>query len=468
MKTTLIYAGIAGYGFNSLGKGMEAGWINHGLAQLSACAKAAGFAVDLIDLRGLQGWEHFRQELAQRHPDVVGLTMMSVDYNPVMHCLDIIKEVDPRIVTVVGGPHPTIVLDEVAANSKIDYIVTHEGEITFPKLLAAIAAGQPPAERVLPGERPNLDEVPFVDRELFLEEWRRCGYTPDSPEVAFVPELPPPFLTIIAGRGCTYNCSFCQPAERQIFGRFRQRSVANVIAELKLLRERYHFASFMFHDDCLTNNRQWIGEFCRAYKAEGFRQPFFCQSRADIIVHHEDMVKLMAKAGCRGYFIGFESGNDRVLRFLRKGTTRKVNLEAARVCRKYGIAIWANYMLGLPTETPDEVRDTISMLKEIDPDYYSPAFYTPHPGSDLYAYCLANDLSLITSHDQYRRNPTETKIKGQDYQFLQWALKESQRRTLPNRLRRGWKQAGKTIRRYANPRKVVRKLRAAATRFVGS
>ena len=111
MKTTLIYAGIAGYGFNSLGKGMEAGWINHGLAQLSACANAAGFAVDLIDLRGLQSWEHFRQELAQRRPDVVGLTMMSVDYNPVMHCLDIIKEVDPNIVTVVGGPHPTIVLD---------------------------------------------------------------------------------------------------------------------------------------------------------------------------------------------------------------------------------------------------------------------------------------------------------------------------------------------------------------------
>jgi len=458
MKTTLIYAGIAGYGFNSLGKGMEAGWINHGLAQLSACANAAGFAVDLIDLRGLQSWEHFRQELAQRHPDVVGLTMMSVDYNPVMQCLDIIKEVDARIVTVVGGPHPTIVLDEVAANPKIDYIVTHEGEIAFPRLLAALAAGQPPAERVLPGERPNLDEIPFVDRELFLEEWRRCGYASDSPEVAFVPELPPPFLTIIAGRGCTYNCSFCQPAERQIFGRFRQRSVANVIAELKLLRDRYHFASFMFHDDCLTNNRPWISEFCRAYQAEGFRQPFFCQSRADIIVHHEDMVKLMAEAGCRGYFIGFESGNDRVLHFLRKGTTRKVNLEAARVCRKYGLSVWANYMLGLPTETPDEVRDTISMLKEIDPDYYSPAFYTPHPGSDLYDYCLANDLSLITSHDQYRRNPTETKIKGQDYQFLQWALQESQRRTLPNRLRRGWKQAGQTIRRYANPRKAMRRL----------
>jgi anaerobic magnesium-protoporphyrin IX monomethyl ester cyclase len=454
VKTTLIYAGIAGYGFESLGKGMEAGWINHGLAQLSACAKAEGFEVDLIDLRGLKSWDAFRAELEQRRPDVTGLTMMSVDYNPVMEAIDIIKDVNPSIITVVGGPHPTLVLDEVVANPRIDYIVTHEAEITFPKLLAAIERGQPPKERVLVGERPDLDAIPFVDRELFLDEWRRCSYAPDSPEVAFVPELPPPFLTIIAGRGCIYNCNFCQPAERLIFGRFRQRSVSSVIEELKLLLAKYHFASFMFHDDCLTNDREWVAEFCQTYKWEGFTQPFFCQSRADIIVRHEELVELMADAGCRGYFIGFESGSDRVLRFLRKGTTREVNLKAAQVCRKYGISVWANYMLGLPTETKEEMMETISMLKEIDPDYYSPAFYTPHPGSDLYTYCIENDLSLITSHDQYRRNPTETKIKGQDPEFLNWALAESQRRKPWNAFKR-W--AHRNWKRYANPRKAWRK-----------
>jgi len=456
MKTTLIYAGIAGYGFESLGKGMEAGWINHGLAQLSACAKAEGFAVDLIDLRGLEGWDEFRAEVERRHPDVVGLTMMSVDYNPVMKAIEVVKDVDPSIVTVVGGPHPNLVLEEVAANPKIDYIVTHEGEIAFPRLLAAIERGQPPKERVIRGERPDLDSLPFVDRELFLDEWRKHGYGLDSPEAWFVPELLPPFLTIIAGRGCVYNCNFCQPAERIIFGKFRQRSVSSVIEELKLLRDKYYFASFMFHDDCLTNDRKWVAEFCEAYMREGFKAPFFCQSRADIIVRHEELVELMAEAGCRGYFIGFESGSDRVLRFLRKGTTREINLAAARICKKYGISIWANYMLGIPTETKEEVMDTISMLKEIDPDYYSPAFYTPHPGSDLYTYCIENDLSLITSHDQYRRNPTETKIKGQDAEFLNWALVESQRRKPWNAFKR-WMR--RNWRRYANPRKAWRKAR---------
>jgi radical SAM superfamily enzyme YgiQ (UPF0313 family) len=143
------------------------------------------------------------------------------------------------------------------------------------------------------------------------------------------------------------------------------------------------------------------------------------------------------------------------LQFIRKGTTREVNLQAARICHRYGIKIWANYMLGLPTETQEEVMDTISMLQEIDPDYYSPAFYTPHPGSDLYNYCIENDLSLITSHDQYRRNPTEIKIKGQDHEFLRWALQESQRRKPANQARRDFVALWK---RYARPDKLARKV----------
>ncbi|MCK4832760.1 MAG: cobalamin-dependent protein, partial [Anaerolineales bacterium] len=83
LQVTLVYPGIAGRGFNSLKQGMDAGWISHGLASISAAAKAKGFDVNLIDLRALNGWDHFREVLAERGPDVVGLTMMSVDYNPV-------------------------------------------------------------------------------------------------------------------------------------------------------------------------------------------------------------------------------------------------------------------------------------------------------------------------------------------------------------------------------------------------
>src|SRR5512139_1455514 len=114
MKTTLIYPGIAGYGFNSLGRGMEAGWVSHGLAHLSSAAKAQGFDIDLIDLRALSGWDEFREELRRRQPEVAALTMMSVDYNPATTAARIVKEIMPGAITVVGGPHPTIMVDEVA------------------------------------------------------------------------------------------------------------------------------------------------------------------------------------------------------------------------------------------------------------------------------------------------------------------------------------------------------------------
>ena len=455
INTTLVYAGIAGKGFNSLKQGMDSGWISHGLASLSGAAKAAGFPVNLIDLRALRDWEHFRREIEDRRPDVVGMTMMSVDYNPVMKAMEIVKDVNASTVTVVGGPHPSFAPQSVLENAHVDYTVLAEGEITFPNLLRAVASGNLPEDRLLIGIHPNLDTIPYSDRGLFLDEWRRFGYDLESPEVPFVEELPGPFVTIIAGRGCMYNCSFCKPGEDFLFGRgTRRRSVPNVIGELKQLRDLYHFNSFMFHDDCLLEDEKWCREFNAAYRAEGFHQPYFCQSRADLLVRHEDMVREMAQNGLRGVFVGFESGSDRVLRFIRKGATREINLKAARVARKYGLVVWANYMMALPEETEAEVRETISMLKEMDPDYYSPAFYTPHPGTDLYDYTIEHGLSTIEDYDSFRRNPTELKIKGHDEVFMRWALAESKRRKPVNQLKR---DARRLWRKFTDPAKYVRR-----------
>jgi len=170
-------------------------------------------------------------------------------------------------------------------------------------------------------------------------------------------------------------------------------------------------------------------EFCKKYKEKGFTEPFACQSRADIICRNEDMVKELASAGLFMFLIGFESGNQRVLNFLRKGTKVEHNIKAAKICRKYDIKVWANYMMGIPTETKEEVKDTVNMIRKIAPDVHSPAFYTPHPGSDLFDYCEKNDLSLIKGHAGYRRNPTEPKIKGVDYDFLNKMVAVSMKQT---------------------------------------
>jgi anaerobic magnesium-protoporphyrin IX monomethyl ester cyclase len=455
MKVTLVFSGGGANGFRSAGKGMSGGWIGHGLALLAACTRQEGHDVNLIDRRALRDWEHFRQEVKSRAPDVAGFSVLSVDYNPAMKGIELVKELNPKAITVVGGPHPSLAPDELLSNPLVDHVVIGEGEISFVEMLHKFQRGQK-VDRLIHGERPDLDQLPFADRDIYLNEWRKAGYDYDSPEAPLSAETAPPFVTVIAGRGCRYNCSFCKPGEDILFGKkVRRRSVSHVMAELRQLREKYHFNTLMIHDDCLTEDRAWVSEFCDAYQAQGFSQAFWCQARVDHVVKYEDMIKRMADVGLEGLFLGFESGSDRVLRFIRKGTTVAKNLEAARICRNYGIRIWANYMLGLPTETEDEIRETIAMLKEIDPDYYSSAFYTPYPGNDLYDYCMEHDLSLITSHDSYSRNPTEPKIKGHDPEFLRWAVRESQRRKLRNAVKR---KSRYYLRRYASPRKLRRKI----------
>jgi len=117
--------------------------------------------------------------------------------------------------------------------------------------------------------------------------------------------------------------------------------------------------------------------------------------------------------------VGFESGSNKVLKLLRKGTTREVNLEAAKILNKYGVKIFANIMMGIPSETNEDVDLTMSMVKEINPVHFSPATFSPYPGSDLHDYCLKNNLIL----DEYAsRHVGQKKLRDIDYNYIQMAI----------------------------------------------
>ena len=418
MKVTFVYPSLADSGFNTGGRDIALRYIHHGLCYLSACAKEAGFETTLVDLRMLSGWEEFSNKVKRHPPEIAAITMMSPDYSYAMKCVDILKGASKDTKVIVGGIHPTIRPDELAANNGIDHIVKGEGEIAFVELLKNIQAGKN-STRIIEGKAPDIEKLPLVDRYLF-----------DCLEYPFDFFLPVPFFTIMAGRGCSYNCKFCAPASKMVHGKgARRRSVDSVIKELKALEDKYGMRSFMFHDDCFTEDKAWVTDFCSAYKKEGFKQDFICQTRADIICKHPDMIKMLAKSGLKMVMIGFESGSDRVLKFIGKGVTAKQNLEAAAICKRNGIRVWALHMYGLPTETNREAQDTVNMMKKIRPYRSSAAFFTPHPGSYLYDYCKANGLSLIDDHDDFVAVPEEDKpkIRGVDYDFMRNAAIESKK-----------------------------------------
>lgn len=201
--------------------------------------------------------------------------------------------------------------------------------------------------------------------------------------------------------------------------------MSNVMAELEYLSDRYNFNSLMIHDDSMTQDVNWVREFCEEYQRRGIRRPFWAQSRADFVCEHEEVLRMMAEAGLVGLSIGFESGSDRILRILRKGVSVQQNYEAAKLCKEYGIKIFANYMFGLPTETKDEVMATVHMIKQIRPDYHSCSFFTPFPGSELGEYCAENNLRITEDYSEYNRGRLTPKIRGVDYEFLLRAVDDA-------------------------------------------
>ena len=420
MKIALIDPGFGEQSFNTFGESHWSSVIHHGLCSISAYAKSKGFLdFELIDMRKLRSWEHFREEIRIKKPAVVGITMRSCDFNMVMKAVDLIKDIGQNTFVVVGGVHPTVAPDEVAANEKIDHIIVGEGEISFVRLLQDIEASRSNG-RVIVGLKPNLDELPFDDRELY-------DYHVTLNLVSYPGVMKPPMVTMIGSRGCPFNCTFCAPHAKTMFGgKIRFRSPDHVIEELKELRRKYNFRSIKFYDYSFTLNPEWVYEFCDKFQQNGFNNvDILAQSRADLICRHQGILKTMKGIGLKLMLVGFESGSQKVLDFIKKGTTVEENLEAAYLLKKHGIMVGGSFMLGTPHETKEDVIKTIDLVKRIRPHFTSVSFFTPCPGSALYDYCKEKNLSLVKNYDElWTYAPSTPKIKGIDYEFLGKAVEE--------------------------------------------
>lgn len=410
MKICLIYPGVGVGGFKSVRPG-EANWIHHGVGSIGASLKEVGHEVTLIDLRNEESWISMLDKIGVYDPEIVGVSVSYMDLKPATKALELIKQNYPEIITVVGGLCPTLFPDKFLTNDNVDHIITHEGEISMRELVDDLASGEK-RERLIHGVKPELDTLPYVDRELFnYPKELGCGFAPGQ-------RLPS--ITMISGRGCPYNCSYCQPAEKITYGsKVRMRSVENVIGELRRLKKDYMFNSITFWDDTFTFNKKWIGEFCEKYHKAGFNEKITACSRADIICNNEDMIERLVEVGLEWLVIGFESGSDRMLKFLNKGVTLEQNYKAAEICKKLGVKVFGTFMLGLPTETKEEQLETATMINIIQPDHTSLFYFTPIPGTDIYDYCSQNDLMIREDEMNIERtNSYSPKIKNTDYKYL--------------------------------------------------
>ena len=406
MKVLFIYPGITLPGFNSLHTqaGNEATYISHGLMSLSAVLKQKGHKVFLLDMRDTTGWAHFETCLGQYEPDLIGISFFSCDARTAQIACSICKQVFPEVPIVGGGVHLSVTHAE--SFPYIDTIVHGEGEQAILELLGCIERGDPLPPIIDAHPILGLDVLPWVDRTLFDDEPERAH--------PLLPGLPAPNITIITSRGCPHRCSFCSPSGKAIFGTtLRLRDPRDVADELLHEANRKGAGSVMFHSD-LFANKKWLAEFLPIYKEAFEHLPFWCQMRADFISQHPDMIEEMAAVGLLWVSLGLESGSQRMLDFLKKGTTVEQNVRAAAILHDNKVNIFANLLCGVPTETEEDMKASLEMAKQITPAWWSCNSWAAFPGSDLYQYVIDNDL-LTNEHYSKNVYPYQRKIKGIDY-----------------------------------------------------
>jgi radical SAM superfamily enzyme YgiQ (UPF0313 family) len=329
--------------------------------------------------------------------------------------------------TIAGGIHFTMFPERAIASKNIDYLICGEGDITLPRLIAD--PGQ--FDTVTWGEAPDLDQLPFEDRNLYEDYIERTNFP--------LWELPRPIVDLLTSRGCPWNCRFCcGPGEKNLFTKaspsnpkkrlpyIRRRSVDHVMAELQDLSGKYDFRGLIFHDDQFLVKAGWVVEFCNRMYKEGYVQRgvgWWAASRADMICRYPKVVRLMRDSGLKVISVGFESFKDDMLLWMNKMVDRATNLRAAEICHNLGLDVYANVIFGIPR--PDgkwyleDDLENIQIIERMRPRYFSPSFFNPIPGSWffdwVYTMGLLNERPVSSGGS---RSLDQCWIKGVDYKQL--------------------------------------------------
>ena len=413
IKVCLVYPGISWSGFGSFHKnsGGENNFIHHGIASLASVLVKNKIEVEYVDLRKLSGWREFNKIIKNSTAQYFGISSTTVDFDIAIKVAKNIKKLHNKSKIIIGGVHPTVRPQDAIKIKEFDFVISGEGEQAILDIV-----NKKTRKRFVIGTPYDLSAIPHIDRDLFDHKNGEMI----SP---FVADLPAPFATFISSRGCPFNCTFCQPAERMVFGgKVRLRSIDDFVKEIIEVEKKYGLKSFLIHDDLFLLQAERIMEFCEKYKKSGVKAIFMCQARADLIIKYKKEMRELKKVGLRGVMIGFESGSQRVLDFLCKQVKVEQNIEAGKICKKLGIKIWANFMLGIPSETYFEMIKTLIMIRKINPEYYSPSLFTPYPETKLFNYCKERNLLIFKHYSEYRRSINGNKIKGFNYTLIRTML----------------------------------------------
>jgi radical SAM superfamily enzyme YgiQ (UPF0313 family) len=374
-----------------------------GLAYLAAVLEQDGHEVTIVDCLVR---DTSLAELAARAkalaPELIGITSTTPYYHAARETAAALHAVAPGASIGLGGAHVTANPELLLTDDCFSFGVRGEGELTLREIAACLAAGNdyrdvpgvvtvdqgslrfaPPREYI-----ENLDALPPPARRLLPIR----DYRPLPNDQHRLPKT-----SMISSRGCPYGCVFC---DKQVFGsRYRSHSPQRIVAEMHALEREFGVRDIAFVDSTFTPNRARVEAVLDAMEADPPRATWTCTGRANVL--EEDLLRRMRRMNCWRIRVGVESGNEQILRDIRKGVTRQEVERTTRAADRLGLQVKVFFMIGHLGETRATIEESIRFARELPAKDVTVQINTPLRGTPQYEPSRTRGRMLTTDSSDF-------------------------------------------------------------------
>lgn len=395
-----------------------------GLMYVAASLRNAHYEVKILDCTFMENLEEAERIIRTTDARYVGIHSMVTLTRTAVALAKVAKSVGKTV--IYGGPDPSTAPEKYLKKGLGDYVVIGEGEKTAVELLQVLDRGAMPlainglaflnsegSMAITPPrelER-DLNSIPLpardlIDNERYKEVWRADhGYA---------------LTSIMTTRGCPYGCFFC--SEKLVFGRrYTLRSAENVLAELTQIVREHGYDRVWFADDIFPLRKERTLQICEEILDNGLRFSWSCLARADLV--DEEALASMKRAGCEIVFFGVESGSQRMLDAMNRMMTVEQIVAGIGAAKRVGLKVHAFMMVGFPGENYESLKQTISFLKQIEPDEFSFTVAYPLPGTELFHMVEPIDEQLEWRDPSENRLLFESNVPEWTLRFAVWKAK---------------------------------------------
>lgn len=409
MKVLLIEPNIEGY---ALMPSMS-------LASLKAFVnertKHKAVIADLIFHK--KNWKEFLNRMLDKEkPDLVGISVLSFNYNQALEISSFIKSKHETKI-IFGGVHAILSPEEVIKNKQVDMVCIGEGESVLKLLLDNnlnckkvggiwYKEGEDIIKNSAINLLSNLDELPFPNWDDF--DLKRYFLINDN------------HLPIMASRGCPYQCTYCSnhALKKKLIGQYvRFRSVDSVINEIEVRIKQFYgkgMKYLFFYDDTFILNKTFVLDFCKKFKERGFDKiiKWNVNVRANLVT--EEIIKTMKDAGCYEVRMGVEAGNDFIRNEIYKRDMKKEQIyQAIKIIKENDLQLRLQFIIGAPYETVAMMKESFEMAKKSNADYVLFPILMPLPDTEIKRMCekegLIEENKFKDSYTMFTHPVTRTK-----------------------------------------------------------